>query len=241
MKTILELKDIEVNYWGIKALDSLSVELREGEVVALMWPNWAWKSTILKTIFWLAPLTSWKMLLDWKEIKAKAHEIIKHGIVFVPQWKRVFDKLTVRENLELWGYCIEDKSKLKARIDEVLKNFWVLQERSNYAASTLSGWQQQMLAIARWLISDPRILLLDEPSLGLSPKMVKEVFEVIWEINKKFSTSIFVVEHNIKSLLKFVDRVYVLDKGKVVINDTPENVLWWDKLSEIFLWNKVRS
>ncbi|EKE27946.1 MAG: Amino acid/amide ABC transporter ATP-binding protein 2, HAAT family [uncultured bacterium (gcode 4)] len=235
MKTILELKDITVEYGWVKALDNASIELKEGEVVALMWPNGAGKSTILKSIFWLTPITSWKVFLDSSELEPISHEIIGRWVVFVPQGKRVFDNLSIRENLELWAYSLKNKKDLKNKIDELYESFPILKERSKYLAQTLSGWQQQMLALARWLMAEPRILLLDEPSLWLSPKMVKEVFEVIKHINEKFNTSILVVEHNIKSLLNIVDRVYVLDKWKVVLNDSPGKIISWDELNKIFL------
>jgi|TARA_B100002003_G_C14047613_1_gene504609 branched-chain amino acid transport system ATP-binding protein len=232
---LLKIDDVKVHYGGVKALDGADISIDEGEIVALMGPNGAGKSTALKAIFGLAPIKSGKVLWHENEIKPVSHEVVKRGISFVPQGRRVFNSLTVRENLEIGGWNIKDKKLLDERINETLELFSDLKQKIENKSKTLSGGQQQMLAIARGLVSDPKVLLLDEPSLGLSPKIVKEVFQKIREINEKHKTAIFVVEHNIKSLLGIVHRAYVLDRGKVVAEDKPEKLIESDIFQKVFL------
>ena len=175
------------------------------------------------------------MLWHEHEVKPVSHEMVERGISFVPQGRRVFKHLTVRENLEVGGYVIKDQKEIKKRIEDVLELFPMLRSKLKEKSSSLSGGQQQMLAIARGLIVDPKVLLLDEPSLGLAPKIVKEVFQKIKEINEKRRTAIVVVEHNIKSLLEIASRAYVLDKGKVVVSDTPSTIINSNILEKVFL------
>jgi len=204
-----------VHYGGVKALDNLSIKINEGEIVALMGPNGAGKSTILKTIFGLVPIESGEVVFLGNQIKLEPYEVVELGISFVPQGRRVFKHLTVLENIEIGGHAIKSRAVLKERIKEVLDIFPMLKEKLSQKSGQLSGGQQQMVALARGLVADPKLLLLDEPSLGLAPKVVKEVFQKIKEINEKRKTTIVVVEHNIKSLLEITDRAYVLDKGKI--------------------------
>ncbi len=235
MEKLLELQDIHVHYGGVRALDGASVYLDEGEVVALMGPNGAGKSTILKTIFGLAPIHSGKVLWHGKPIKPVSHEVVARGIAFVPQGRRVFTSLTVEENLEIGGYTVPDKKEVRRRIEEVMEIFLALKAKRHAKSGTLSGGQQQQLAIARGLMTDPKVLLLDEPTLGLAPKIIKEVFETIKEINQRHKTSIMVVEHNIKSLLNFVNRAYVLNRGQVATEGSPKEILESDILEKVFL------
>ncbi|MDD5318530.1 MAG: ABC transporter ATP-binding protein [Candidatus Pacebacteria bacterium] len=233
---MLQLKDIHVHYGGVKALDGFSAEIKEGEIVAFMGPNGAGKSTALKSIFGLAPVSAGDIIWRGNKIKnPKPHEMVPLGLSFVPQGKRVFKHLTVKENLEVGGFGLQDKSVLKERIKEVLELFPALLPKLKQKAGQLSGGQQQMVAIARGLITDPRLLLLDEPSLGLAPKVVKEVFEKIQEINQKRKTAIIVVEHNLKSLLPIVHRAYVLDKGKMVKHGNPAELMETKILEKVFL------
>lgn len=236
---LLQLHNVSVHYGGVRALDGVDVSLDEGEIVALMGPNGAGKSTILKTIFGLAPIHSGKVLWHEKEIRPVSYEVAQRGISFVPQGRRVFSHLTIEENLEIGGFIVSDKNELKRRIAEVMETFSVLKEKREAKAGTLSGGQQQMLALARGLMTEPKILLLDEPSLGLAPKIVKEVFAKIKEINEKHKTAILVVEHNIKSLLGIASRGYVLDKGKVVAKDASQKLLESGILEKIFVGKSV--
>ena len=200
-----------------------------------MGPNGAGKSTILKTIFGLAPIHSGKVLWHEKPFDPVSHQVVRMGIAFVPQGRRVFTHLTVEENLEIGGFIIKDRAELKRRITEVMELFPILKQKRKDKSGTLSGGQQQMLALARGLMADPKVLLLDEPTLGLAPKVVKEVFAKIKEINEKHKTAIMIVEHNIKSVLDFVHRAYVLNQGKVVFNDTAKQAQTSDILENVFM------
>lgn len=232
---LLQLKDLRVHYGGVHALDGVSIKIDEGEIVALMGPNGAGKSTILKVIFGLAPIYSGEVLWHEKRFHPVSHEVVKRGIAFVPQGRRVFKYLTVEENLEIGGFIVSDKRELQRRMDEVMELFPALKVKQNAKSGTLSGGQQQMLAIARGLMVDPKVLLLDEPSLGLAPKIVKEVFQNIKEINERHKTAILVVEHNIKSILHIVHRAYVLANGKVAAEGAPRELLSSGILEKVFL------
>lgn len=207
--------------------------------MALMGPNGAGKSTILKTIFGLASIHSGKVLWHEKEIKPVSYEVAHMGISFVPQGRRVFSHLTIEENLEIGGFIVSDKKELKRRIAEVMETFPILKQKYKAKAGTLSGGQQQMLALARGLMTEPKVLLLDEPSLGLAPKIVKEVFVKFKEINEKHKTAILVVEHNIKSLLNIASRGYVLDKGKIVAKDASQKLLESGILEKMFMGKSI--
>ncbi|HCB35540.1 MAG TPA: ABC transporter ATP-binding protein [Candidatus Taylorbacteria bacterium] len=234
-ETLLKVENAHVHYGGVKALDGVSVSLDEEEIVALMGPNGAGKSTILKTIFGLAELSAGRVFWHEHPVNPVPHKMVAEGIAFVPQGRRVFRHLTVRENLEIGGFIVRDKKSLQERIDEVLEFFPALKQKLNAKSAALSGGQQQMLAIARALVTRPRVLLLDEPSLGLAPKIVKEVFAKIKEINERHKTAIFVVEHNLKPLLHIVNRAYVLDKGMVAAEGTPDDIFKNGILEKVFL------
>ncbi|MEK7590001.1 MAG: ABC transporter ATP-binding protein [Patescibacteria group bacterium] len=236
---LLQLKNVHVHYGGVKALDGVDVAIDEGEIVALMGPNGAGKSTILKSIFGLAPIYSGNVLWHEKAIMPLSYEMARMGIVFVPQGRRVFANLTVMENLEMGAFLLKNKEELKIRLEETLNIFPVLKEKIKVKAGTLSGGQQQMLALARGLMTEPKVLLLDEPSLGLAPKIVKEVFAKIKEINERHQTAIMVVEHNIKSLLDIASRGYVLDKGKVVAKDSSQKLLESGILERMFVGKSI--
>ncbi len=233
-ETLLKLDDIHVHYGGVKALDGASVSLDEGEVVALMGPNGAGKSTILKAIFGLAPVTGGSVSWEGSAINPVPHEVVARGIAFVPQGRRVFADLTVEENLEIGGFTVKDKAIVRERIKGLMEMFPILKEKKGAKSGTLSGGQQQMLAIARGLMTDPKVLLLDEPSLGLAPKVVKEVFAFVKEINQRRNTAVMVVEHNIKSLLEIATRGYILDKGKVVAHGSPQELVSKGTLEKVF-------
>ena len=234
-ETLLQLNNISISFGGVKALTDVSVNLDEGEIIVLMGPNGAGKSTVLKSMFGVYKRDKGTIFWHDQAIEPVAHEMVKRGISYVPQGRQIFRSLSVRENLEMGGITIESKSILKERIDEVLELFPDLKTKINSASGSLSGGQQQMLAIARGLITDPKVLLLDEPSLGLSPKLVKMVFAKVKEINDKRGTAIVIVEHNIKSILEIVDRAYLLDKGKLVTVDTPQNIMNSTLLEDVFM------
>ena len=221
-KMILELVDISVHYGGVVALDGVSLGVGEGEIVAVMGPNGAGKSTVLKSIFGLAPVASGQVYWKGLPLEAASHEIVKLGLAFVPQGRRVFTQLTIEENLELGCLYLKDKTEKLRRLEEVMDLFPILYEKRRDKARAMSGGEQQMLAIGRGLMAKPTTLLLDEPT-----KMV--------EINEKRKTSIMVVEHNIRSILDVASRVYVLDKGKIAHDGTPKSVQESDILTRVFL------
>ena len=232
---LLELVDVSVHYGAVQALEEASLGVREGEVVAVMGPNGAGKSTVLKAIMGLAPVVAGDVYWREEPLRAATHEIVKEGIAFVPQGRRVFTHLTIEENLEMGCLYLGDRTEKERRLNAVMELFPILHEKRRDVASEMSGGQQQMLALGRGLMAGPEALLLDEPTLGLAPIVVKEVFEKVSEISERLGTTIFVVEHNIKGVLDIVDRVYVLDMGRVVHTGTPESVIETDILTQVFL------
>ena len=232
---LLELTDISVEYGAVRALDDVSMDVHAGEVVAVMGPNGAGKSTVLKAVMGLAPVVSGTVYWRQQPLAAETHEIVKEGIAFVPQGRRVFTHLSIAENLEMGCIYLNDRSEKARRLDSVMELFPVLYEKRRDYASQMSGGQQQMLALGRGLMASPELLLLDEPTLGLAPIIVKEVFQKVAEISERLGTTIMVVEHNIKGVLDIVDRAYVLDKGSVVHNGTPQSIRDTDILTQVFL------
>jgi branched-chain amino acid transport system ATP-binding protein len=233
--TLLQVDNISVHFNGVRALKGASIRLDEGEIVALMGPNGAGKSTLLKSVFGLVTVDSGEIMWHGSTVKPVTHKIAKLGIAFIPQGRRVFRHLTVEENLEMGGFMIKDKNVLKSRIEEVMDIFPVLREKRKAKSGILSGGQQQQLAMGRGLVTNPKVLLLDEPSLGLAPKLVKEVFNKISEINETCNTTIMVVEHNIRSVLDVAHRAYVLDKGKIVAEGESSIFRDGDILERVFL------
>lgn len=232
---LLALKDVRVAYGGVRALDGVTLTLDEGEIVAVMGPNGAGKSTVLKSLFGLAPVTQGHVLWHGDVFTPVPHLVVHRGLAYVPQGRRVFTDLTVEENLRIGAYIERDRALIDARVEEVMETFPELRKKRQAKSGTLSGGQQQMLAIGRGLMTDPKVLLLDEPTLGLSPKLVKEMFAKMKEINTKRGTAILVVEHNLRSLLGVVDRAYVLDRGRVVIEDTAQALASDDRLERVFM------
>ena len=232
---LLELTNIAVEYGAVRALDDVSMEVHTGEVVAVMGPNGAGKSTVLKAVMGLAPVVSGAVYWRQQPLAAETHEIVKEGIAFVPQGRRVFTHLSIAENLEMGCIYLNDRAERARRLDSVMELFPVLYEKRRDYASQMSGGQQQMLALGRGLMASPELLLLDEPTLGLAPIIVREVFQKVAEISDRLNTTIMVVEHNIKGVLDIVDRAYVLDKGTVVHNGTPQSIRDTDILTQVFL------
>ena len=232
---LLELKDISVRYGAVSAIEAVSLGVQKGEVVAVMGPNGAGKSTVLKAIMGLAPVVGGEVFWRQELLAAATHEIVKEGLAFVPQGRRVFNHLTIQENLEMGCLYLNDRAEKDRRLDSVMELFPILHEKRRDMASQMSGGQQQMLALGRGLMAGPEMLLLDEPTLGLAPIVVREVFEKVSEISERLNTTILVVEHNIKGVLNIVDRAYVLDKGQVVFEGTPQSVRETDILTQVFL------
>lgn len=234
-EALLKLKNVSVQYGGVQALDGVDIEIDEGEIVALMGPNGAGKSTVLKAIFGLAPIAHGEILWHEQRLNPVPHEIVQLGISFVPQGRRVFSHLTVEENLEIGGSIVKNRIETARRTQEVYEMFPVLFVKRRAKSCTLSGGQQQLLAIARGLMADPDVLLLDEPTLGLAPKIVKEIFAHIRLINERHRTAIMVVEHNLHSLLPVAHRAYVLDKGAIVAQGAASTIAKSDILEKVFL------
>ena len=232
---LLELRNIAVEYGAVRALDRVDMAIHAGEVVAVMGPNGAGKSTVLKAVMGLAPVVGGTVYWRQRPLAAATHEIVKEGIAFVPQGRRVFTHLSIAENLEMGCLYLNDRAEKARRLDAVMELFPVLYEKRRDYASQMSGGQQQMLALGRGLMAAPELLLLDEPTLGLAPIIVKEVFQKVAEISDRLNTTIMVVEHNIKGVLDIVDRAYVLDKGAVVHNGTPQSIRDTDILTQVFL------
>lgn len=206
----------------MEILHRIDLEVKPGKIIAIIGPNGAGKTTVLKSIFNLCDVYSGKILWKNKNItKLPTYELIYEGVSYVPQGRQVFRDLTVRENLEMGAFTMTDHQLLKTNIKDVFDKFPFLKEKQNDYAFTLSGGQQQMLAIGRAMMQNPDLLLLDEPSLGLSPKAMKEIFEKIKEINKE-GVSIIIVEQNAKKAVEIADKTYILEDGKVALKGGKE-------------------
>ena len=234
-ENLLELIDISVHYGAVIGLDKVSLAVNRGELVAVMGPNGAGKSTVLKAIMGLAPVVGGTVYLRGTPLDVATHEIVKQGISFVPQGRRVFTHLTIEENLRLGCLHVDNRDEQERRLESTLDLFPILRDKRRDYASAMSGGQQQMLAIGRGLMAGPDILLLDEPTLGLAPIIVTEVFEKVSEISQVLRTTILVVEHNIKGILDIADRAYVLNNGRVAHDGTPQTVQETDILTDVFL------
>lgn len=213
---MLEVKDLEVYYGVIQAIKGISFEVNEGEIIALIGANGAGKTTILHTISGLISPKKGQVIFEGRDItKTPAHKIVEMGIAQVPEGRRVFAQLTVYQNLKMGAYTRKDRAELEETLAMVYKRFPRLEERKNQVAGTLSGGEQQMLAMGRALMSHPRIILMDEPSMGLSPILVNEIFDIIHSVSAG-GTTVLLVEQNAKKALGIADRAYVLETGKIV-------------------------
>ena len=235
--SLLEVKNLNVFYGNIHAIKDVSLEVDKGEIVSLIGANGAGKTTTLQTISGIIRSKSGEIIYNGKDItKTKAYLILKEGIAQVPEGRRIFAHLTVYDNLMLGGYSIKDSAQNKKReIEEIYKKLPRLEERKNQLAGTLSGGEQQMLAIGRAIMSRPQILILDEPSMGLSPLLVKEIFEIIKELNKNNGTTVLLVEQNAKMTLGISDRAYVLETGKIIKTGPAKDLLNDDIVRKAYL------
>ena len=224
---MLQVTDLKVNYGVIRAIKGVSFEVNEGEVIALIGANGAGKTTILHTVTGLIAPKSGKIEFEGKDItKMPAHKIVTLGMAHVPEGRRVFADLSVYENLLMGAFTRKDKDEIAKTLEMVYKRFPRLRERKNQVSGTLSGGEQQMLAMGRALMSHPKILLMDEPSMGLSPLFVNEIFDIIKEVSAS-GTTVLLVEQNAKKALSIADRAYVLETGKIVL-DAAADVLMND-------------
>ncbi len=237
---ILRLANIESSYGPVQAIRGVSLEVRKGDIVTVLGANGAGKTTILKTISGIIDPQKGTVWFDGEEIQKRNPDwVVRRGISHVPEGREVFPLLTVRENLLMGAYTRKDRDGVAGDIERMCVYFPILRERHNQEAGQLSGGQQQMLAIARALMAKPKLLLLDEPSLGLSPKLVKEIFEIIKRVNAEEGTTMLLVEQNANIALATADYGYVLEVGRVVMQDTRENLLEKEDIKEFYLGMKA--
>jgi len=232
--SFLTINKLESGYGKLQILFGVDMDIKPDEITVIIGPNGAGKSTILKSVFNLCDIFSGNIIYKGKDItKLPTHERIQMGISIVPQGRQVFSGLTVKENLEMGAFLTKDKDLIEKRMNEVLAHFPVLKEKLHQNAYNLSGGQQQMLAIARGLMQDPQVLLLDEPSLGLAPKTMKEIFDKIQEINKE-GTAIIMVEQNAKAACEIADHIYVLEEGRIALHGD-KSIMKSEKIKHIYL------
>ncbi len=232
---MLEVRDLEVNYGSINAIKKISFDVNEGEVIALIGANGAGKTTTLHTITGLLKAKSGSVMFEGKELlKTPPHKIVEMGMAHVPEGRRIFQQLTVYKNLTLGAFTRKDKGAIDETLKLVYSKFPRLEERKKQVAGTLSGGEQQMLAMGRALMSKPKIVLMDEPSMGLSPLFVAEVFKIIEEI-RAGGTTVLLVEQNAKKALEIADRAYVLETGKIVLSGDAKELMNDDSVKKAYL------
>ena len=235
MRTLLKIEDLHVSYGAVRAKTGIPLEDHDGELVSLIGANGAGKTTTLHTISGLVPAESGSITLDGTDLRKIApNKIIEFGLAHVPEGRHVFARMTVEENLAMGAYIVRDKAKIKRQLERVYAHFPRLAERSRQLAGTLSGGEQQMLAMGRALMTEPKMLLLDEPSMGLSPILVKEIFSMIKTLHSDGIT-ILLVEQNAKMALSISDRAYVLETGLISMSGKAQDLLHDDKVRRAYL------
>ncbi len=233
---LLKVDKISTFYGNIQALRDITIEVEEGEIVTLIGANGAGKTTTLMSICGITQVRSGRVILQDQDItRMSANRIVEMGISQVPEGRRIFPQLSVTENLDLGAFLRRDRAGIKQDLEEVFSLFPRLAERRHQAGGTLSGGEQQMLAISRALMQRPRILLLDEPSLGLAPIFVQHIFDIIRKINKERNTTVFLVEQNAHMALKIAHKGYVLQNGSIKLTDTAENLLANEEVRKAYL------
>ncbi len=233
--TMLEVKDLKVSYGMIEAIKGISFEVNQGEIVSLIGSNGAGKSTTLRTISGIKPAKSGQILYEGQDIlKSNAMNIVKAGISQVPEGRHVFKGMSVKENLLMGAYTRKDRDGLKEDMEKTFEYFPIIKERLNQDAATLSGGEQQMVAMARALMAKPKLLLLDEPSMGLAPLFIQQIFNIIEEINAA-GTTVLLIEQNAKQALSISDRAYVMETGKILLSGTGQELLTSEKVQEAYL------
>lgn len=231
---MLELKNIIAGYGHKKVLQDVSAVLKDNTITVIMGPNGAGKSTLLKAAYGLLKTTSGDILLDDKKITPSPQMLVEKGIFMVPQGQRVFRHMTVRENIELAAHFWKNRSQFPLRLNEVLQHFPDLEERLDCLAGNLSGGQQQMVALARGLLNRPKMVFMDEPSIGLAPKLINDTFRKLKEIKDNMGTSFVIVEHNLKTLLPLTDWAYILEQGRVIYDGPSEGKILEKMLAATF-------
>lgn len=232
---MLSVNNLQVHYGMIQAIKDVSFEVNEGEVIALIGANGAGKTTILHTVSGLLQPTKGSVIFEGQDItKVPAHKIVSLGMAHVPEGRRVFAQLTVLENLKLGAYTRKDKNEMEETLKMIYKRFPRLEERKNQVAGTLSGGEQQMLAMGRALMSHPKIILMDEPSMGLSPIFVEEVFKIIRDISAE-GVTVLLVEQNAKKALNIADRAYVLETGNIILQGDAKKLMNDESVKKAYL------
>ncbi len=246
MSALLSLDGVEVKYGNIIALKKVSLSVEEGEIVCLIGANGAGKSTLLKAVVGLEPLTEGAIELDGTvvaragadrgpRVSVSTNDIIARGISLVPEGRRVFADMTVQENLEMGAFLVRDDAVVRRKMQDMFDLFPILGQRRKQKTGSLSGGEQQMMAIARSLMSSPRLLLLDEPGLGLAPLIIRDIFDVISTINREEGVTVFLVEQNARIALNVSKKGYVMETGSIVLEDTSTNLLSNDKVRQAYL------
>lgn len=232
---MLEVKDLQVYYGVICALKGISFEVNEGEIVSLIGANGAGKTTMMQSVVGIIPKKGGSVIFDGKDItKMPCHKIVQQGMTQVPEGRRIFQELSVYENLMMGAYTVRNSQQFKEDLESVFARFPRLAERRNQIAGTLSGGEQQMLAMSRALMIRPKLLMLDEPSMGLAPILVDQIFEIIKELNKQ-GTTILLVEQNANKALEISDRAYVLETGSITLSGTGAELASSDEVRKAYL------
>ena len=237
-KPILSIKELSVNYGAIKALKGANLDVYHGEIVAVIGANGAGKSTMMSAIVGAVPRASGEVLLDGMPLPTKSYQIVKAGVSISPEGRKVFAPLTVYENLEMGAFPLDDRKSIADQLEKVYNLFPRLKERHNQYAGTLSGGEQQMLAIGRALMAQPRVLLLDEPSLGLAPIIISEIFKELTEVNKLLGLTILIVEQNARKALLLSHRAYVLQTGRITMEGASSDLLKNPEIEAAYLGGK---
>ncbi len=233
---MLKLENVQTGYGNILAIKDVNLEISEGEIVTLIGANGAGKSTTLMTISGVVPTRAGRILFNGREIqKMEADQIVRMGICQVPEGRHIFPELTVQENLDMGAFLRTNKKEIKLDIDYVFSLFPILAERRGQDGGTLSGGEQQMLAMSRALMARPKLLLLDEPSMGLAPLVIRQIFEIIKQINTENNTTIFLVEQNANQALHIADRGYVIENGRIVFSGQAETLLKNSDIQKAYL------
>ena len=233
---MLELRNVNAAYGNIQVLHNIDLVINSGEIITLIGANGAGKSTTLMAISGIVPVRSGKILFEGESIHKLAPEkLVAKGICQVPEGRHIFPALTVQENLDMGAFLRNDNAGIKEDLDYVFFLFPILAERRNQDGGTLSGGEQQMLAMSRALMARPKLLLLDEPSMGLAPLIIKQIFEIVKKINKEHNTTIFLVEQNANQALHIADRGYVIENGVITISDSAENLLKNQDIQKAYL------
>ncbi|WP_419780080.1 ABC transporter ATP-binding protein [Maridesulfovibrio sp.] len=233
---MLKLKNVNTFYGNIQALRNINIEVEQGEIITLIGANGAGKTTTLMTISGVVPPRTGEVLYNGEPIhKAKPDKIVKMGISQVPEGRLIFPDLTITENLDMGAFLRDDKEGIKADMDHVFELFPILWERRKQLGGNLSGGEQQMLAISRALMARPKLLLLDEPSLGLAPLIIRQIFEIVKKINEESGTTVFLVEQNANLALKTAHRGYVMENGEIILSDTSDKLLANEEIKKAYL------